>query len=127
MSEKLTITKEELVTLLKAAQVAYKGEAKPPDGASDAWVEWYAKFIIDKLQPVAAEAAPKVEEASAAPSEPAAKPAAPAAEPAKADQQPGTIHRAAAFDSQTAGASPGLIPTRQHCRGAAGKGQLARG
>ncbi len=53
MTEKLSITKEQLVTLLKAAQQAYQGQAKPPASTSDDWVEWYANFIIDKLkQPV---------------------------------------------------------------------------
>ncbi|MAS35826.1 MAG: hypothetical protein CL610_17585 [Anaerolineaceae bacterium] len=50
MSEKLTITRDELIILLKAANKAYQGQSKPPGAPSEAWVDWYADFIISKLR-----------------------------------------------------------------------------
>lgn len=73
MSAKPTITKDELVNLLKAAHRAYQGQTKPPQSTDDSWVEWYANFIIEKLQPAqsAAPPAPSASPATQAPPEPA--------------------------------------------------------
>lgn len=50
MSEKLNLTKEQLIDLLKAAHKAYQGESKPPQSTSDEWADWYANYIVDQLE-----------------------------------------------------------------------------
>ena len=50
MSENLTITKEQLVSLLKAAHAAYKGEMKPPHSTTSDWASWYADYVVNQLK-----------------------------------------------------------------------------
>jgi hypothetical protein len=50
MSDKLTISKSELVNLLRAAHRAYQAQAKPPDTPGSDWVEWYANFVFEQNQ-----------------------------------------------------------------------------
>lgn len=50
MSENLSITKEQLVSLLKAAHAAYKEETRPPDTAGTSWINWYVDYVVTQLQ-----------------------------------------------------------------------------
>lgn len=49
MSEKLTTTKDELVSLLKAAYKAYQSQTQPPGKTGDDWIEWCANYVVEKL------------------------------------------------------------------------------
>ncbi|MBZ0298392.1 MAG: FHA domain-containing protein [Anaerolineae bacterium] len=93
MTDKLTITKDELVLLLRAAHRAYQGQPKPPTG-DDSWVTWYANFVIERLshavakppletKPVPPPSSAAASSASGVSSPPERKPAAEAVPPVK--------------------------------------------
>jgi hypothetical protein len=52
MSEKLTTTKDELVSLLKAAHKAYQGQMLTPAKPGEDWIEWCATYVVEKLEQV---------------------------------------------------------------------------
>ncbi len=76
MSSKPTITKDELVSLLKAAHQAYPKQPKPPENAGEDWIEWYASFIIEQIQKPSQPTQVAQPPASPAPSAPPPRPAA---------------------------------------------------
>jgi hypothetical protein len=58
MSEKLTITKDELVSLLKAAYKAYQSQVQPSGKPGEDWIEWCANYVVEKVGQAAKPAPP---------------------------------------------------------------------
>lgn len=78
MSSKPTITKDELISLLKAAHQAYPKQPKPPENTGEDWIEWYANYMIEQLQKPSQPTQP------APPAQPSVTPAPPPVTPAQA-------------------------------------------
>ena len=53
--ELISISKEKLSNLFKAAHSAYQSDSKPPTTKSDEWVDWYVNYVVEKLGQPAAE------------------------------------------------------------------------
>ena len=49
MSEKITTTKDELISLLKAAHKAYQSQTQTPGKTGDDWIEWYANYVVERI------------------------------------------------------------------------------
>jgi len=49
MSEKLITTKDELISLLKAAHKAYQSQAQAQGKTGDGWIEWYANYVVERI------------------------------------------------------------------------------